>query len=321
MLRYLEALLQYKFRFAVILVVLPALLVVASVALFPTYKGSASLWAASPSSYGTGFFPSGWNQYLSPADNEAASLTQLMKTAAFANLLVQHLDDDGYIKSKADRDAYLTYLGTNLTISTAGSHLVLMSVTCDRATECLALLKETIASTKILAAELQKADSQQGIDFLDAELTQAQTSLRSSEDALQKYLAAHPGLSVTSTNIDRPLELDRLVADAQDKRNRVQQIQSTLGQAQYYSSASATLIDAGPRVIDEPRITRGGLTGDGSSLKRGLMAWAVLAGLGAAYLWILVWIDKTVRDVGELERSFKLPVVTTIPQLAPVERL
>lgn len=320
MLRYLETLLKYKLRFMLILVLLPALATGASVALFPTFKGSASLWADSPSSYGSGFYPSGWNQYLSPAQNEADGLSQLMKTAAFANLLIKHLETDGYVKDQADRDQYLTMLG-NLTISTAGSHLVLMAVTCDRPTECLALMKNTIASAKEQAAELQKVDSQQGIDFLDAELTQAKTSLRTAEDALQKYLGAHPGLSVTATNIDRPLELDRLVADVQDKRNRVTQIQSTLGQAQYYSSASATLLDSGPRVLDEPRITRGGLTGDGSSLKRGLIAWAAMAAFGAAYLWVLVWIDKTVRDVGELERSFKLPVVATIPQLAPVERL
>lgn len=321
MLRYLEALLRYKARFTLILIVLPAIATAASVVFFPTYKGSASLWAESPSYYGTSFVPVGWNQYLSPAQNEADSLGQLIKTASFAGLLVSKLEADGYVKSKADRDTYLGDLATKFTMTTGGTHLLILSTSCDRPVECLALLKETIAAVKQQAAELERDQSRQGIDFLQAELTQAKAGLKASEDSLQSYVSQHPGVDLSPNAVNRPAELDRLLSDVQDRRSQVAQIQVSLGQAQYYSSASATLLDTGPRVIDQPRITRGGLTGDGSSIKRGLIGWGVFAALGAAYLWLLVWVDKTARDPAEIERHLKVRVVATVPLLGRVERL
>ncbi|HEY4025936.1 MAG TPA: hypothetical protein VGO86_05850, partial [Candidatus Dormibacteraeota bacterium] len=85
-------------------------------------------------------------------------------------------------------------------------------------------------------------------------------------------------------------------------------------------SATTALIQAGPRMVDPPVIQKGGLTGDGSGLRKAaLTAGAVLA-LGAGYLFLLGWLDKTLRDPRDIERRFKLPVVTTIPELQPSER-
>ncbi len=320
MLRYVEVLLRYKLRFALLLVVMPATIAAASVAFFPTYRAGASLWADTPSYFGSSFVPADWNQYLSPAQNEADSLSQVIQTRAFSDLLLKHLQADGFVTDDAMKKRYLAYLGAGFKITTAGTHLVVLSATCDRPAECVALLQETVATAKEESATLQKEQAKQGIAFLEAELKGAQSSLNSSEAALQKYLAEHPGVKV-DTSATGPPELNQLLSDVQDQRTRVNQIQTNLGQAEYYSSASASLLDTGPRVIDQPHITKGGLVGDGTSLKRGLIAWAVFGAIGGAYLWLLVWVDKTARDPGELERRFKIPVVTVIPVLNPVERL
>ena len=68
-------------------------------------------------------------------------------------------------------------------------------------------------------------------------------------------------------------------------------------------------------MVDAPSIAKGGLLGDGSSLKRALFSAVGCCAVAGAYLFILVFADKTARDPKEIERRLKVPVVVTIPTL------
>jgi capsular polysaccharide biosynthesis protein len=48
--------------------------------------------------------------------------------------------------------------------------------------------------------------------------------------------------------------------------------------------------------------------------------WLAAAGIAAAYLVILVWIDQTARDSKELINRLSLPVLATVPRLAAKEK-
>src|ERR1700730_10610934 len=96
MARYIEILFRFKFRFLVLLALLPTAVGAVTIAMFPSYKANAQLWVDHPRYFG-GATPSGWSQYLTPAQNEADSLTQLLSTGAFgrelSNRLVESIPD------------------------------------------------------------------------------------------------------------------------------------------------------------------------------------------------------------------------------------
>ena len=111
------------------------------------------------------------------------------------------------------------------------------------------------------------------------------------------------------------------MADLQTRRANVADLQGSLSQAEYLSSASARLVEIGPRVMDAPHISNDGLLGDGQSLKRALVAAAVCITIGGGYLVLVTWLDKTARDTRELERRLKVRVITSIDKMRQLEHL
>lgn len=319
--RYVEILFRFWIRFLILLVLIPTAVGVAFIIFFPSYKGSSSLWVDNPTYYGSRFTPVGWNQYLTPAQNESDSLTQLMSTQSFVGTLGDRLVASGAVTSNAELRQVLGSVYTTLKVKAIGSHLMTISVTCDRRPVCVAVLTQAITLFREQETKLQQDQADLGISFLSTELTQAQTSLKSAQDALSKYLADHPGLKPDAAVAATDSSLARLMADVQQKQSTVNDLQVSLSQAEYLSSASTRIEQMGPRVIDAPHISNGGLLGDGSSLKRALLASAICFAVGGAYLMLMTWVDKSARDAKELERRLKVRVVTTIDKMRQVEHL
>ena len=319
--RYLEILFRFWIRFVLLLVVMPALVAGAFVVFFPSYKATSALWVDYPTYFGARFTPVGWNQYLTPAQNESDSLTQLMSTTSFVGTLTDRLAASGTVTDPVERRSVIGSIYTTLRVNATGSHLMVLSVSCDRKAVCVAILNETIALFRDQETKLEQDQADIGISFLSSELTQAQASQKAAEDALSKYLAANPSLRADPTTAAAYPELARLMADLQTRRANVAELQVSLSQAEYLSSASARLVEIGPRVMDAPHISNDGLLGDGQSLKRALVAAAVCIAIGAAYLVLLTWLDKTARDTRELERRLKVRVITSIDKMRQLEHL
>jgi hypothetical protein len=314
MAKYVDVLFRFRIRFFLLLVLLPAVIGGATIYFFPSYKATATLWVDSPTAYGTGFTPIGWNRYLTPAMNESDILNQLLGTRAFAAALDDRIIASGVVPDKTERDQVVWTVAGHMKINATGSQLMTISMTCDRAAVCTQVLVDAIALFREQEGKLQEKQFKAGKKFLAGQLENAQASQKAAEDALQTYLAAHPGVKADPLIASTNSELARLMADEQQSRANVNDLQYTLNQVTNVSSASAA---AGPQDIDEPHISKGGLLGDGTSLKRaGMYAGACMA-IGLIYLFALSWVDKTARDVKELERRLKVHVVATIPVLSP----
>lgn len=317
MAKYVDLLFRFRIRFALLLVVLPAIIGAATIFFFPTYKASAALWVPSTSIYGVGFTPIGWNRYLTPASNESDTLNQLLGTRAFAAGLNDRLIASGVVPDKTERDQVVWTVVARLKITASGSQLLNISMTCDRAAVCTQVLIEAIDLFNQQQRALQESQSKGAADFLRSQLKDAQASLKVAEDALQTYLAAHPGLKADAASASTNSELARLMGDVDQYKASANDIQYNLLTATSASSASTRLFETGPTVIDSPHISRGGLLGDGTSLKRAGMYAGACVAIGLIYLFALGWVDKTTRDVKELERRLKVHVVATIPILSP----
>jgi uncharacterized protein involved in exopolysaccharide biosynthesis len=297
MVKYIEILFRFKFRFAFLLVLLPAVVGGITVLLFPSYRASAQLWVDDPAYFG-GATPTGWSQYMTAAQNEQDSLLQLLSTRSFNEDLYRRLATD--IPDPAARAAAVS--GSKLTIFATGTHLLSVSATCVKQPVCIVLVNRSVEA-----------------------MQQAKTTQTGAEDALRRYISGHPGIKVDvngdpNTSAASDPELARLAADVQTARSTVTNLQEQINRNTNIASASTALIQAGPRMVDPPMIQKGGLTGDGSGLRKAAMTAGAVLALGACYLFLLGWLDKTLRDPRDIERRFKLPVVTTIPELQPSER-
>jgi hypothetical protein len=316
MAKYVDLLFRFRIRFFLLLVLLPAVIGGATVFFFPTYKATASLWVDSPTAFGTAFTPIGWNRYLTPSMNESDILTQLLGTRAFATGLDDRLVASGEIPNKTERDQVVWTVGAHLKVTATGSQLMTISMTCDRPAVCTQVLIEAINLFREQEGKLQAAQFKAGKDFLSTQLQNSQATLKVAEDSLQRYLAEHPGVKADAVTASTNSDLARLMGDVQQNQANANDLQYNLNAVTTMSSASAA---TGPKVIDAPHVSRGGLLGDGTSLKRAGMYAGACVAVGLIYLFALSWVDKTTRDVKELERRLKVPVVATIPVLSPVK--
>jgi hypothetical protein len=190
-------------------------------------------------------------------------------------------------------------------------------MTCEKPPVCTQVLSETIDIFREQQASLEKAQAAVGIEFLSSQLADAKAVMKAAQDAQQTYLAEHPALKADAVSASTSSELARLMNEVQQTTANVGVLQATLNTVGYQSSASNRIFELGPRVIDAPHISAGGLIGDGTSLQRAGIAGAVFVAIALAYMFFLSWMDKTTRAPGELERRLKVPVLASIPVLAP----
>ncbi len=326
MARYVENLFRHWTRFAVILFLLPTPVSIATLIYFRTYQAATDIWVENPTYFGananvvgTGGV-SGWNQYLTPAQNETDELNQYLQTTSFIYAVGDRMAADGLADAKA-RNTLIMSIPKSMHVTPSGSHLVTITFSCSKAAECTETLKATIAVFQSRLTEALKAQEQLSTSFLQSQVAAAQQKSNDSEAALQKYLSEHPGLPLTLTNGQTGIaQLDQLMTRAQQDRDQLTALQNQLGQAQFTFAAADQFISTSTKVVDNPGITAGGFLGDGSSLKRAAVVWLAAIGVAAVYLALLVWMDKAARETHELVGRLSVPVLATIPLLTAKER-
>jgi uncharacterized protein involved in exopolysaccharide biosynthesis len=320
MARYVEMLLRYWVRFVILLIIAPIVLGACSALYFRSYTGSASLWVETPSYFGATVTPALWNIYLTPAQNQAENLNELLSTDAFLNQIGDRLMETGAVTDKAARNAILSSFPTHFRVTADGTHLVRLKFSNQGQAICTAVLKVTIQlfQERLTAAQVDQADL--STSFLSGQLKSAKARVDASQAALQKYLADHPGIRTAQPTAIQT-DLDRLVAQVQKDQTEVNQLQTQLDQVTFLGAVAQRLVDTNTKLVDQPRITRTGLLGDNSSLKRAALFSLACFTLGAAYLLLLVWADKTARDAKELDSRLKVPVLATVPHYNLLEPL
>jgi len=316
MARYVEILFRHWLRFALVLIVLPVPATVATVIYFRTYEATTNLWIDDPSTLNANVKVPGWNQYVTPAQNQADALSQMLATKSFDDALLDAAFQSGGIDSAAEQQQIRLTVPLNIKVVPQGTHLLSIIYSCQRGSVCTAVLSATVTVFHDRLTAIQKDQQDLAVSFLESQVKSARDHLKASQDALQKYLATHPGLLLpASYQVGMNPELDGLELQLQQDTSSLTSLEGQLGQAQYVSAAAARFVDISTRTVDPPRITKGGFTGDGSSVRRALVVLAVCISAAAAYLLFLAWIDKTARDRKELEHRLQIPVLATIPQL------
>jgi len=246
-------------------------------------------------------------------------MTQLLGTRAFEKDLYGALVDG--LPSPADRNHAISL--AKPIAAPIGSHLMLISASCDNQRICILVVTKTVNVLRAEQVAMEKANAKAGVSFLTASLQQAQNDYSLAQDALRRYIATHPGAKVDPTaspdTVSDP-ELARLAVSVQQTRGRVTDLQSQIDKDNSIASASTAVFEADPHIVDQPTVAQGGRLGDRSSLKKAAAAAGVALVLGLGYLLILGWVDTTLRNPRDIEHRFRVTVVTSIPELKPAER-
>jgi uncharacterized protein involved in exopolysaccharide biosynthesis len=309
--KYLEILFRHRLRFLALFFLLPAVVASAVVFLYPHQVASASLWVDTPTYIEIAPSATGWNQYLTPSQNTVDALNQLMGTNSFYKTLAERLDAANTFSSVDEKNSVMANLGSDLTKTATGSHLVVLDYTCPRKPVCVAVLGATLDIYRDWLASRQQAQAKIALDFYTKQLADAQATLQTNETAFANYIATHPDVKATDTAINP--ELDQLYRAVTDDRATVNSLQSKLDNLRLTNAAAVQIQSTVLNVIDAPRIISGGL----GSLPRKQLAIAEILCLvvAVAVLAVMAWSDRSVRDPKELQARLRVPVVAAIPDL------
>jgi hypothetical protein len=316
--KYAEMLFRHKIRFTALLL-LPIALGTAVLVVFSSHRATATLRIEDPSSFGATFIPVGWSANLTPAQNLAESIRQVVKTPAFSQALSDRLSKSSAVSSAAELRQTLASTGTNLTITPTATNLVMLSYSCPRSAVCVQVIGDTIDIFREQLVKTQQDRAGASVAFWNGQLKDAQANLAVARTALHSYVSNHPGAAITADSSDPQVAV--LVDSVSQWQANVLETEDSLSRAQYVGSASASLIQAGTSVVDPPHLATPSVDGDGSSVVPAAFILLVgLTGVGA-YIVVLAWLDRTVGDAKGLERRLLVPVVATIPKLVSTQGL
>jgi hypothetical protein len=319
--RYLETLLRYRLRFLILLVIAPLSLGGSGVLLLRSYEGTAALWISDASYLGQSVAPTDWSPRLSPAQNTADTMRQLLATHAFDQQVTSKLLAANTLSDANAASRLADSLGSELGVAADGTHLVRLTYSNPNQHVVLEVLRTTIALYLQRQKLAQQAQLEVGTTFLSTQVTSAESALPVAQQALDGYLAAHPYLHVPAGGAEAGVaDLDRLVNQVRQSQDNLNQLRAQLAQARLLGAAGQRLVETNTQVADQPRIARAGLVGDGRSLSSAVVVGILCALAAVVYLLALVWADQTARDGKELERRLSVPVLTTIPLIGLQER-
>jgi len=312
MFKYLEVVFRHWVRFALLCLALPLIAGGAALYLFQGKDGSAQLWVDNPSYIGNIQTASGWNQYLTPAQNTVDSLDQLILTDTFYQRLGQALIDSGAVKSWSDANLVLGDVRGTLTAAASGSHLVTIKVECRDAAVCVQVLTTTIAVHRDWLIQTEKQQADVASKFYTSQLQVAKQNQQAAIAAFNAYVASHQ----YPPNVIRPPdpELDRLQSDVQQAQTQVDALQDKLQGIQFSNEAAAEIDQTALRVIDPPTTSGGRFTQATKKIAAIIAAGAAVPGI--AYFVFLGWIDRTTRNPKEIESRIGVRVVSLIGDLA-----
>jgi capsular polysaccharide biosynthesis protein len=312
MFKYLEVLFKHWVRFAALCVALPLIAGVAALYVFQGKDGAVQLWVDTPSYIGTIQTASGWNQYLTPAQNTADSLTQLIQTESFYKKVGQALIDGGTVSGWPEANQVLGDARTSLAAVANGSHLVTIKVECRTAAVCVQVLTTTVAVHRDWLIQTEKQQADVATKFYTSQLQLAKQHQQTTIDSYNAYVNNHQ----YPANVMRPAdpELDRLQSDVQQAQTQVRDLQDRLQTIQFSNDAAAEIDQTALRVIDQPATSGGTFTQVTKKLAASIAAGAALPGI--AYLVFLGWIDRTIRNPKEIEGRIGVRVVAMIGNFA-----
>jgi len=244
--RYIECALRVKWRLSI-----AGLLVAASAFAFlymnkQGYSSSATVWVDRPIYFSA---PSTWNQYLSPADNQANILSELIRTRQFS-LAVAH-GAQVAMPTDAAQGAVIADIQQNLRIDTLGAHLVSITYTNKKPTYATAIISQTIQLFVQQVNGNRTTEAQSALTLYQQQRAATQQQMETSRQALTAYLQNNPNSGALGS-APNPVLTD-LQQQFESDRSRYTDIVAKIDSISADSGAASLASHDFFRLIDPPR--------------------------------------------------------------------
>jgi hypothetical protein len=310
--KYLDLLGSRWKTFVVLAVLLPAALTTAGSTVLQRTEASVGLWAQAapaPPQPGT----NAGNE--SPAQAQADTIMQVIPTNAFSDALRQALDRTHVGADASERNQLAAAAVSQLKAASAGSHLVVLTTSCDLPSTCVKVLAAAVEAYNQQASKLRAAESSQIRAALGGQVDDAQNALVQAENAVATYLAQHPGQTASSGSADP--QMDLLLGQLAGAKQQVSSVQGKLSDLQVAAASRAA--QSALTTFDPPHLSRRGIIGDGG-IRQALLILAGGLVLSAAYLVLLSRLDDTAHDPRAVERRLHVPLLVTIPRYSAMRK-
>ncbi len=294
-------------------VVLVPLLVLGLTAQPPRYQSQAIVWVSSPVA-GTTDALGYSNPYLTPAQNQAQSLNDLLSTRAFREEVAR---EAGLLRAGSSEDEARRVLQRmSVYTGSAGVNLLSVSAIADGGKEAQAIVNAVITRYRARAtAEIQR-ETEVAATYYTQQIGAATQNLAQRKTELTEYLQRNP--KAADPNNAASLDPDyRALLERVDSQNTVvENLRRALEATQLQGATAPQTLEAAFTVQDSPREPEAPLPTSMTSALGYPFAGLVFGLLiGLTYIYLTYRTDHTIRTPADLAK-LNVPLLGTVPQLS-----
>lgn len=318
--RLLEAFFRHKLLLLMPPILIPLIVTPIAVASTPTvYDTPVGVWVDRAAYLN---YKDGLNPWSSPATQQAARISELLRTRAFVMDVAQRTPTLAPLVGNPAGEARITELvGKSVALASGGGdHLLLIHVQASTAKLSYELCKALLDAYQEKSAADQADQADSAIQFYQSRTDEAQQQLTKATQDLRRYVASRQADTTNTDPTGGNLPSSLMDPRLGGLQNAVQQAQSdynlaqgSLTQAQRDAIAAQEGQQYGFQVLDQPQMP----TAPVSQMKKliiypiaGLLAGLALAGM---LLVLLVAGDRSLRYESDLAPGLR--VLGTVPAL------
>ena len=304
----------HKYWAIVLPVLIVPILVMGVTSKSDTYMSTSVVWTSNPV---VGEKPAlgSNNPYLSPAQNQAQAINDLLSTRAFRG---QVAIDAGLIHANPD-DATLRRGAARVdaTAAATGVNLVTVSAFSPSPVIAKAVVQGVINQYLSRATAAIESDSTVSIDYYTHQLAVANQALETTSADLAAYLRSNPRATDPTNPASQEPAYRAMVEKVDSQSGLVASLQEAL-QAIQLRAASAPQTQASMFSVQDAATQPEAPLPVSITSKYGMPAAGAMLGLfiGLTYLYVSYRTDHTIRSAEDL-RDVPIPLLGSVPQLQP----
>jgi hypothetical protein len=324
----LDILFRSKIRLLVLVVLLPAVLSGVNFYLWRSYEATEVVFVDDPNTFGQGLaLALGYNPYQTPAQNAAKLFSNLLGTQTFNNALADKLTTQGVIHSDRERASLITSLsqltvtpggapsgggsaGGGSAAATPGDRTVTLRTVCSKEYLCLAVLPAALDVYQSQYQDLKARAAATARGIYEANLKAAEAEYAAAIAAMQKYVASLPKTTSHQAQTTDPIML-QLQHDLDSTQKAVDDARAKVKSIDTLTQVTKGLV-SDMFVVDGPRTQKGlyGIKGlRNEHIKTAAIAFGACLVAGIAYVILVAFLDRAVRNIEEIKNRFDRPVI------------
>jgi uncharacterized protein involved in exopolysaccharide biosynthesis len=328
-LKFVETFFRYKWLILLPPILIPLIVGPIAVMNAPAYyETGAGIWVDRAGSNVGLPGSDGFNQYISPAQNQINRISDLLRTRAFVLDVASRTPYAEIVKTPAGEEAFRQMFFHGFSMFPSGERVLSIrfrganpQLTVQIVNSFIDTFKDKLTSDRVAQAEVATG-------FYEGRLKTAQDTLDKANEALRRYIAANPRLTTIdpdrgpaasgAARLGLPASaIDPTMSDLLRQQELAQKdvegLKAALENARLDAAASIQGNEVGFQLVDAAQVPTKPTRERRKALIFPAAGFVVGAGLSAALLVLLVASDRTVRTENDLAQIAR--VAGVVPRL------